>query len=223
MTRTLQLVPENPVLPDHPDWEAVFDRKGAPLHVELGSGHGGFALATSTARPELNFVALEQRKRFADQTRARAAVRGLKNLLVLQGDAQREVLRLFNEGSVDALYVHFPDPWWKRRHLKRRLVEPRTAGLLLTRLKPGGVLDLRTDVLERAVEMRDVLEGMGFENLAGRGRFSERAEGEIPSTREKRYLASGLPVYRLRLRRPESGGSGSGSASERTLHGAGGH
>jgi tRNA (guanine-N7-)-methyltransferase len=202
VTRAIQPVPENPTLPALPDWDEVFARKGAPLHLELGSGHGGFALAVAAARPELNFVAIEQRKKFADQTRARAAARGLKNLLMLQADAQREVPRLFAEGSVDEIHVHFPDPWWKRRHLKRRLVEPRTAGLLLSRLKPGGLLDLRTDVLERAIEMRDVLEGIGFENLAGRGRFSERAEGEIPSTREKRYLASGLPVYRVRLRRP---------------------
>jgi tRNA (guanine-N7-)-methyltransferase len=96
------------------------------------------------------------------------------------------------------------------------------AGLLLSRLKSGGVLDLRTDVLERALEMRAVLEGMGFENLAGRGRFSERAEGELPSTREKRYLASGLPVYRLRLRRPENEVRGSGATAQGALHGAGG-
>jgi tRNA (guanine-N7-)-methyltransferase len=203
VTRIVQPVPENPILPEHPDWNAVFGRAGCPLHLELGSGHGGFALATAAARPELNFVAIEQRKKFADQTRARAQQRGLGNLLVLQADAQREVPRLFAEGSVDEIHIHFPDPWWKRRHLKRRLLEPRTAGLLLVRLKPGGVLDLRTDVLERALEMRDVLEGIGFENLAGRGSFSDRTEGEIPSTREKRYLAAGLPVYRLRLRRRE--------------------
>lgn len=201
MTRTVRPIPANPILPEHPDWDAVFGRRAAPLHLELGSGHGGFALATAAARPELNFVAIEQRKKFADQTRARAQQRGLANLVVLQADAQREVARLFAERSVDEIHVHFPDPWWKRRHLKRRLLEPRTAGLLLSRLKPGGVLDVRTDVLERALEIRDVLEGVGFENLAGRGGFSERAESEIPSTREKRYLAAGLPVYRLRLRR----------------------
>ncbi len=189
------------MLPAQPDWDEIFVRTGAPLHLELGSGHGGFALATAAAHPELNFVAIEQRKKFADQTRARASARDLKNLLVLQADAQREVPRLFAEGSIDEIHIHFPDPWWKRRHLKRRLVEPRTAGLLLSRLKPGGVLDLRTDVLERALEMRDVLEGIGFENLSGRGTFAERGEGEIPSTREKRYLAAGLPVYRLRMRR----------------------
>ncbi len=201
MRRPKVPIPPNPALPDLPDWTAVFARK-APLHVEIGSGHGGFALALAVAEPGIDLVAIEWRKKLADWTRARAAARGLRNLAVLGADARAELPRLFREGSLAAIHLHFPDPWWKRRHQKRRIVDDGFAAFLLSRLEPGGLLDVRTDVLERGVEMREVLESAGFVNEAGPGAFSERPEGEIPSTREKRYLASGDPVFRLRLRRP---------------------
>jgi tRNA (guanine-N7-)-methyltransferase len=188
------------VLADFPDWSAVFGR-AAPLHLEIGSGHGGFALAFAAAEPAVSFVAMEWRKKFADWTRARAAARALGNLVVLGVDARSEVPRLFAESSLAAVHLHFPDPWWKRRHQKRRTIDEAFSAFLLTRLVPGGLLDVRTDVLDRAEDMRATLEAAGFRNEAGPGRFSERPEGEIPSTREKRYLVTGDPVYRLRLRR----------------------
>jgi tRNA (guanine-N7-)-methyltransferase len=98
--------------------------------------------------------------------------------------------------------VHFPDPWWKRRHERRRLVDDGMSTLLYRLLRPGGLLDLRTDVERYAVEAAERLEAEGFVNEAGQGAFSAPPPGEIPSTREKRYLASGQRVWRLRLRRP---------------------
>jgi tRNA (guanine-N7-)-methyltransferase len=193
-------IPENPTLPDLPDWSQVFGQPGE-LHLEIGAGHGGFALAFAAQNPRANLVAMERRKKFADATRARAAMRGLKNLISLRADARIEVPRLFGPDSLSVIYLHFPDPWWKRRHEKRRLVDEGYTALLLSRLKPEGLLDVRTDVAERAEHMAAILEAGGFVNEAGPLRFAERPEAEIPSTREKRYLASGQPVYRLRLRR----------------------
>jgi tRNA (guanine-N7-)-methyltransferase len=194
-------IPENPVLPDRPHWPDLFGQSGE-LNLEIGAGHGGFALAFAAQNPSINLVAIEMRKKFADATRARAAMRGLKNLVSLRADARVEVPRLFAEESLSVIHLHFPDPWWKRRHEKRRLVAEGYSELLLDRLVRGGLLDVRTDVRERAKEMAAILEAVGFLNEAGPQRFSERPEGEIPSTREKRYLAAGEPVYRLRLRRP---------------------
>jgi tRNA (guanine-N7-)-methyltransferase len=193
-------IPDNPILPDRPDWTAIFGQEG-DLNVELGAGHGGFALAFAALNPRANLVAIEMRKKFADLTRARAVSRGLTNLVSLRADARVELPRLFAEDSVAAIFLHFPDPWWKRRHEKRRLVAQGFASLLLSRLVSGGLLDVRTDVRERAEEMAVILEAAGFLNEAGPGRFAPRRDDEIPSTREKRYLASGEPVYRLRLRR----------------------
>lgn len=185
-----------------PDWHARFGAAAGRLELEIGAGHGGYALAFAAAFPDRALVAIEQRKKFAQDLAARAARRGLANLLVLQGDARLLAPRLFAAGSLAAIHVHFPDPWWKRRHHRRRLVDDRMSTLLRGLLAPGGLLDFRTDVERYALEAVVRLEEAGFENELGPGRFATRAEDELPSTREKRYLATGQQVWRLRLRRP---------------------
>jgi tRNA (guanine-N7-)-methyltransferase len=185
-----------------PDWSARFGDRAARLELEIGSGHGGFALAFARLRPDRALVAIEQRKKFAADVAAKAARRDHDNLLVLCGDARILAPRLFAARSLAAIHVHFPDPWWKRRHVRRRLVDDKMSGLLLRLLAPGGLLDFRTDVERYAREAVVRLEEAGFVNEAGSGRFAEAAPDELPSTREKRYLAAGEPVWRLRLRRP---------------------
>ena len=184
-----------------PDWRARFGPAADRLELEIGCGHGGYALAFGRLRPDRALVGVEQRKKFAAELAAKAAERGLGNLLILQGDARILAPRLFPAGSLAAIHVHFPDPWWKRRHVHRRLVDDRMSSLLLGLLQPGGLLDFRTDVARYALDAAPRLEEVGFENEAGPGRFCEAPPDEIPSTREKRYLASGQRVWRLRLRR----------------------
>jgi tRNA (guanine-N7-)-methyltransferase len=185
-----------------PDWRARFGPAAGRLELEIGPGHGGFALAFARAHPDRALVAIEQRKKFAETIAAKAGRRGQPHLLVVHGDARILAPRLFASGSLAAIHVHFPDPWWKRRHHGRRLVDDRMSLLLRGLLAPGGLLDFRTDVEEYALGAVERLEEVGFRNEAGPGRFSEAAPDEIPSTREKRYLATGHPVWRLRLRRP---------------------
>ncbi len=97
-----------------PDWRAHFGEAAARLELEIGSGHGGFALAYARAHPERALVAIEQRRKFAVDVSAKAAHRGLGNLLVVRGDARLLAPRLFRAGSLAAIHLHFPDPWWKR-------------------------------------------------------------------------------------------------------------
>ena len=184
-----------------PDWRARFGAAAERLELEIGSGHGGFALSLARAHAERALVAIEQRRKFAEVLAAKVARRGHQNLLVLHGDARLLAPRLFAPGSLAAIHVHFPDPWWKRRHQGRRLVDDRMSVLLGALLAPGGLLDLRTDVEEYALGAVASLEGVGLRNEAGPGRFAEPRPDEIPSTREKRYLATGQRVWRLRLRK----------------------
>ena len=195
---------EAPIALDlHPDWTGSLGPAARTLELEIGSGHGGYALAFGARHPDRVLVAVEQRKKFAADLEARALRRKLGNLVVLIGDARLLAPRIFRAGSLAAVHVHFPDPWWKRKHERRRLVDDGMSTLLLRLLRPGGLLDFRTDVERYAEDAVVRLEEAGFENERGPGRFSERDPDEIPSTREKRYLATGQPVWRLRMHRPQ--------------------
>jgi len=194
---------EAPIALDRlPDWGSRFGPLADRLELEIGCGHGGYALAFGRLRPDRALVGIEQRRKFARELSEKVAARGLANVLALQGDARLLAPRLFAEGSLAAIHVHFPDPWWKRRHVHRRLVDDRMSTLLLRLLRPGGLLDFRTDVERYALDAVARLEEVGFENEAGPGGFCEAPEDEIPSTREKRYLQTGQRVWRLRMRRP---------------------
>jgi tRNA (guanine-N7-)-methyltransferase len=194
---------EAPIALDlHPDWTGMLGPVARDLELEIGSGHGGYALAFAARHPDRVLVAVEQRNKFATDLEARALGRKLGNLVVLIGDARLLAPRIFRAGSLAAVHVHFPDPWWKRKHERRRLVDDGMSTLLLRLLRPGGLLDFRTDVERYAEDAVVRLEEAGFENERGPGRFSEHDKGEIPSTREKRYLATGQPVWRLRMHRP---------------------
>jgi tRNA (guanine-N7-)-methyltransferase len=184
-----------------PDWTRLLGARAARLELEIGAGQGGFALAFARERPDRALVAIEQRRKFADTLRDKAERRGHANLVVLTGDARMLAPRLFAAGSLAAVHVHFPDPWWKRRHHRRRLVDDGLSRLMLGLLAPGGLLDLRTDVERYAAEAVVRLEAVGFVNEAGPAGFAEHAADDLPSTREKRYLATGQPVWRLRMRK----------------------
>jgi len=182
-----------------PEWQAAPGNGGASLELEIGSGHGGFAVGFAERHRHRLLVAIEQRSKFAADLAAKASRRGLSNLLVVHGDARLLAPRLFRTGALDAIHVHFPDPWWKRRHRRRRLIDDGMSVMLLRLLRRGGLLDFRTDVERYALEAAERLESLGFDNAAGHGRFAEAEAEEIPSTREKRYLVTGQRVWRLRL------------------------
>jgi tRNA (guanine-N7-)-methyltransferase len=192
-----------PPSPDEvrPDWPTLFgaDR---PLHCEIGHGRGHFALDFAREN-DVNLVAIEMRRSDGEELRVRRDRLGLTNLEVIQGDARLYLPRFFAEGSVDAFHIHCPDPWWKKRHHRRRLVADDFGLLLYRLLKPGGELDLRTDVKAYAEAMVETCEQIiGFENVHGPG-VERPAEGLVLSTRERRYRETGQPVYRFQYRRPD--------------------
>ena len=178
----------------YPDWARDFGRQG-PLELEIGPGRGAFALDHCAAHPEVNFVAIESRRSDCELIRSRAARRGLRNLQVLQGDAKLLLPRLFAAGSLSALHVQFPDPWWKKRHHKRRMVDVDFAAQMRLLLAPGGLIDFRTDVAAYAREGEQTFLEAGFEKLPD-------LPPEVLSTRERRYALTGQPVFRARFRNP---------------------
>jgi tRNA (guanine-N7-)-methyltransferase len=177
-----------------PDWARDFGRK-APLELEIGPGRGAFALDHAARHPEIDLVVIETRRSDCELIRARAAKRGLRNLMVLHGDAKLLLPRLFCLGSLSAVHVQFPDPWWKKRHHKRRMVDADFALRARSLLAPNGVVDFRTDVPAYAREGEQTWLLAGFEKLPDE-------PPEVLSTRERRYAVTGQPVYRFRFRNP---------------------
>lgn len=191
------------------DWRAEFARRGArpsvrgALEVEIGAGAGGFALGYARAHPETLLVAMEIRKKLAAEIEAKAEAAALSNLIVLCADAKTTLPRLFAPRTTTRFHIQFPDPWWKKRHHERRLVDPETAILLYNLLENDGEVKIRTDVEGRGREMCAVLEAVGFENAHGPGGQAPFDPADVPSSREKGYLERGQPVYRYTLRRGE--------------------
>lgn len=185
-----------------PDWAAVFHGATGPLELEIGCGAGGFALEYCRRNPGVRYVAFEWRKKYAREVAHRAEKHGLTHLKVLEGDAREEVPQLFAPGSLSVIHLQFPDPWWKRAHQKRAILQPDFTKLLLSLLVPGGRFDFRTDVEDVGQRGLRALEAAGFHNPLGPLVFHPYDPEEAPSTRERRYLVSGAPVYRARLVKP---------------------
>lgn len=147
------------------DAEAAFGRK-APLVVEIGSGLGEAVTHAAEQNPEKNFLAVEVYLPGLAQTLQRIGQKNLTNVRVVQANAPEVLSTMLPAGSVDELWVFFPDPWHKTRHHKRRMVKDSFAELAARALVPGGLWRLATDWSDYAVQMREVLDASPhFENL----------------------------------------------------------
>lgn len=138
---------EQEELPAQFDPQALFTRP-APLEIEVGSGKGLFLATASMRCPEHNFVGIEVAQKYARHAAARLARQKCENAAMICGDA----LAIFREriaaGSLAAVHVYFPDPWWKKRHKKRRVLNEDFLRDVERTLVPGGKLHFWTDVEE---------------------------------------------------------------------------
>lgn len=184
------------VTPAPPRWEVAFGRR-APLEVDLGCGRGEYAWQRAVSFPTINVVALDNRKKWISRLRERCQARGISNLRAIRCDVTQDLPILFAESSVAAFTIHHPDPWWKKRHRKRRLVSTGFVELAARLLVPGGWVFLQTDVPDLADEMKAAFGAMPvFAPVDGEAWKRERM-GDLRSHREKKCLQLGLPVRRL--------------------------
>lgn len=134
-------------LPRPIDVERLFDR-AAPLEVEIGSGKGLFLASASRAQPDRNFLGIEVAQKYARHAAARLAREQSANALIIRGDAVQLFHDSLPDRSLAAVHVYFPDPWWKKRHKKRRVMNEQMLRDIERTLVPGGVLHFWTDVEE---------------------------------------------------------------------------
>jgi tRNA (guanine-N7-)-methyltransferase len=194
-----------PRLPEAERIELRSLAQGEWTEIELGPGRGWFLVERAEAEPRTALVGLEIRRKWASIVDARLAARGYgARARVFAEDARFALPRLGPDGSVRRFFVHFPDPWWKKRHAKRLLVQGDFLGEVARLLEPGGELFVQTDVDERAagyeelvaVDPRFVPSG----DVPGSPRLAENPY-VARSPRERRAIADGLPVNRLRWQR----------------------
>ncbi len=138
------------------DAQAVFGRE-APLVVEIGFGMGETTTQIAAADPERDFLGIEVYPAGVGSLLARIEAAGLRNLRIVQHDAVEVIRDMIAPGMLAGAHVYFPDPWPKKRHHKRRLIQPPFVALLASRLAPGGYLHCATDWEHYAVQMLDVL------------------------------------------------------------------
>lgn len=186
------------------DLDALFGRR-APRIVEIGFGMGDTLAALAQAHPQHDYLGIEVHRPGVGRLLNLLEAQRLDNVRIVCADAVQVLERNIPDAALDALLLYFPDPWPKRRHAKRRLVQPEFAALVARKLKPGGQWCLATDWEDYARQMLEVLSAApDFSNLAGPGCYTPRPAQRPRTKFEARGERRGHQVWDLLFRR--SGG-----------------
>jgi tRNA (guanine-N7-)-methyltransferase len=182
------------------DGAAIFGRL-APLVLEIGSGMGETTLAIAAAHPEIDYLAVEVHLPGVGALLRGIESAGITNLRVIRHDALEVLEHMVPDASLAGLHLFFPDPWPKKRHHKRRIVQPAFAALVSRKLAPGGILHAATDWPEYAEQMLAVLSAQpALENAAEA--YSPRPPWRPLTKFEQRGVKLGHEVRDLLFRKP---------------------
>lgn len=183
------------------DLDRVFDRS-APKFLEIGFGLGQSLLAAAAAYPDKDFIGVETHKPGIGALCAGIASQQLTNLRVFYADVVDVLAKALPAESLAGVQIFFPDPWQKRRHHGRRLIQSAFIKSLVTKIKPGGSLHLATDWQDYSKHMLAVLSAEPqLINLAGTGQFSAERSSYRPiiSKFEQRALREGRSIWDLQF------------------------
>ena len=178
------------------DLAALYGRR-APCTLEIGFGNGDHLAARAQAEPERDFLGVEVHRPGLGHLLRAAAAAGLGNLRVIEQDAVEVLRHRLAPGALDEVQILFPDPWPKKRHHKRRLIQPKFAALVATGLRTGGRLHLATDWAPYAEQMREVLDACTLLKPLGSG----DTQGRTATRFEQRGLRLGHAVNDLAYQR----------------------
>jgi tRNA (guanine-N7-)-methyltransferase len=189
-----------------PPLEELFADPSLPLHLDIGSARGRFLLALAPLRPTRNHLGLEIRQSLvqaAEVDRQAAALPNLRFLFANANVSLPDGLALLPPGRLVLVTLQFPDPWFKTRHHKRRVLQPPLLRALAAALAPGTELFLQSDVRELIAPMVALVEGSGcFERPAADPRpWRPTNPLPVPTERERHVLSQGLPVWRVLFQR----------------------
>jgi tRNA (guanine-N7-)-methyltransferase len=194
-----QLAPyllEVPEAPGALEWKAVFGNDH-PVEIEVGFGKGLFLLTAGEANPGVNFLGIEIERKYTLFTATRLAKRGLRNVRLACTDARAFFRDRVAAASVRAVHVYFPDPWWKKRHQKRRLFNEEFAAQAARVLQPGGRLYLVSDVEEYFGIMKGLLaRHPRLHELPPPDPKQPAHDLDYLTNFERKYRKEGRPIFR---------------------------
>ncbi len=174
-----------------------------PVILEIGFGNGESLAEQAAAEPEHNFLGIEVHRPGVGHLLRLVEERGLTNLRIVNHDAVEVLEHMIPERSLSGVQIYFPDPWPKKKHHKRRIVQPSFLRLLASRMRPGAFLHLATDWQDYAEHMVDALHQVEdlFENTAVEGAFVPRPQRRPQTKFERRGQRLGHGTWDLVWRR----------------------
>ncbi len=193
-------------LPWPTDWAALFGSDTPrPLILEIGFGQGETLRHLSQTRPDAHLIGLEISHISMVKLEKRQAQGELPNLRVVFGTAETALHHCFAPNTLDAVHINFPDPWFKARHSRRRLMQRDTLDALVSRLKPGADLYLATDIIAYAEMSHELLAATPAlaNQLPGGVPWVHEFSGRVLTKYERKAIAEGRPRYFFHYRRPD--------------------
>ena len=167
----------------------------APLELEVGCGKGGFLLDQARTHPERNYLGIEWANKYAGFAADRMARWGLANVRIVRTDARQVFLRALPGQCLDALHVYHPDPWPKRRHARRRLIQADFVAAAVRTLRPGARWSVQTDHPAYFEQIHALLTAHPQLETADYG------DGSAGTNFEIKYRKEGRRIYRLAVRK----------------------
>ncbi|MEH2285898.1 tRNA (guanosine(46)-N7)-methyltransferase TrmB [Nostoc sp.] len=189
------------------DLEKIYAKPNQPLHLDIGCAKGLFLLNMSKIESNWNFLGLEIREPLVVEANKLRSELGLTNLHYLFCNVNNSLQSLLSSlppGSLQRVTIQFPDPWFKTRHAKRRVVQPELVADLANYLAVGGLVFLQSDMEFVAIEMRDRFAANSAFQKVGREEWLAENPLPVPTEREINTQKKGEPVYRALFERVKS-------------------
>ncbi|MDZ7966089.1 MAG: tRNA (guanosine(46)-N7)-methyltransferase TrmB [Nostoc sp. DedSLP03] len=186
------------------DWEKIYAKPNQPLHLDIGCAKGLFLLNMSKIEPNWNFLGLEIREPLVVEANKLRSELGLTNLHYLFCNVNNSLHSLLSSlppESLQRVTIQFPDPWFKTRHAKRRVVQPELVADLAKYLAVGGLVFLQSDMEFVAVEMRDRFAANSAFQKVGTEKWLAENPLPVSTEREIGTQKKGEPVYRALFER----------------------